>query len=166
MNVWDAVAAAAPVQKPAVATSTQKNPHPASPTPTTFDPNAVLDEMSLYWLNGSSSYFLRRTDRGHARYIEMASAEIRRKLRARGYNNRPEPQRGEFISQVDSILDAATESRVVDFAVNIAGTTAGVYDHPGGRDVVAESPRLIEPEPGEFKTIDALLTRQLGDQKI
>src|SRR5438094_49144 len=81
MNVWDAVAAATPVEKPAVATSTQKTPYPASLTPTTFDPNAVLDELSLYWLNGSSSYFLRRIDRGYARYIEMASAEIRRKLR-------------------------------------------------------------------------------------
>src|SRR4051794_25551777 len=131
MNVWSAVAAATPVEKPAVSRAPQKTFF-ASPTPTEVYPVSVLDEFDLYLLNGSSSYFLRRIDRGYLRYIEMGSSEIRRKLRARGYNSRPEPQRGEFISQVDAVLDAATESRVVDVAVNIAGTKAGVYDQPGG----------------------------------
>ena len=165
MNVWAAIAAATPVEKPTGTRPPQKS-FSVSPTPTAFDPVAVLDELDLYWLNGSSSYFLRRIDRGYVRYIEMGSAEIRRKLRARGYNSRPEPQRGEFISQVDAILDAATESRVIDVAVNIAGTKAGVYDQPGGRVLVRESPRLIDPKPGEFTTIDELLTGLLGDQKI
>jgi len=56
----------------------------------------VLDELGLYWLDGSSSYFLQRRQNEHVRFVEMASAEIRRKLRRLGYNNRPEPQRGEL----------------------------------------------------------------------
>ncbi len=129
-----------------------------------FDPSAALDELGLFWLNGSSSYFLRREENGRARFIEMGPAEIRRKLKRRGYRSKPDSEKGEVISAIDGILDAATESRPVDFAVSIGGMTAGVYELPGGRVIVRESPRLIEPKEGDFSTIEAFFAALLGSE--
>ncbi len=122
-----------------------------------FDAAAALDELGLFWLNGSSSYFMRRDEGGRTCFTEMRAAEIRRKLRIRGYRAKPDSDKGESVSAIDRILDAATEIRPVDFAVSIGGTPAGVYDLPGGRVIVRESPRLLNPQPGDFSTIEAFL---------
>lgn len=139
----------------------QEGGNDSSPPP--FDSSAVLEELGLYWLNGSPSYFLRKEVEGCARFLEMGASEVRRKLRVRGVRNRPDPDSGESVSQVDRVLDATTETRAVDFAVSIGGTPAGVYDLPGGRVLVRESPRLIEPKEGDFTNIENFLTALLGD---
>ncbi len=108
--------------------------------------------------------FLRQEENGRARFIELGPAEIRRKLKRRGYRSKPDSEKGESISAIDGILDAATESRPVDFAVSIGGMTAGVYELPGGRVIVRESPRLIEPKEGDFSTIEAFLAALLGSE--
>jgi len=126
----------------------------------------ALEDLGLYWLNGSQSYFMLRQEAGRARFIEMGAGEVKRKLRVRAYRSRPEPERGEFVSQIDQILDQATESRVVDLAVSIAGTPAGVYDLPGGRVLVRESPKLVEPAKGDCETIFDFLTALLGEDSI
>ena len=115
-------------------------------------PAVVLENMGLYWLNGSPSFFLRREAPGRTHFLEMGAGEVKRKLRVAGFAPGPIRTRGERF-QISRILDAATETRAVDFAVSIGGTHAGVYDRPGGRVLVRESPRLIEPARGEFPTI-------------
>lgn len=169
VDVATAIASASPVAKPEV----------SAPTPTArnearqdggngtqplaiLDPAAVLAQLGLYWLNASSSYFMQREEGGRVRFLEMGAAEIRRKLRVRGYRSRPDPESGEQIAPLDRILDAATETHAVDFAVNIGGTRAGVYDLSGGRILVRESPRLIGPKTGDFSTIEAFLAALLG----
>jgi len=158
VDVWAAIAAAVPVEKAAASPASAINDHradhagnngstPASP----FDPAAALDDLGLLWLVGSSSYFLRREETGRVRFLEMGQAEIRRKLRVRGYRAKPDPERGESVSPIDRVMDAATEARPVDFAISIGGMSAGVYDLPGGRVIVRDSPRLIEPRPGDFQ---------------
>lgn len=157
-----AIAAASPVAKPAPPRAAASPRNGDGAPPASLDPAAVLDELGLFWLNGSGSYFLRREDRGRVRFLEMGASEIRRKLRVRGYRSRPDPDSGEQIAPMDRLLDAATESHAIDFAVNIGGTRAGVYDLPGGRVLVRESPRLIEPKAGDFSTIEAFLVALLA----
>ncbi len=165
VDVAAAIAAASPVAKPAQSAPARepagaRNGNGAPPA--ILDPAAVLDELGLYWLNASSSYFMRREDSGRVRFLEMGAAEIRRKLRVRGYRSRPDPDSGEQIAPLDRLLDGATETHAIDFAVNIGGTRAGVYDLPGGRVLVRESPRLIEPKAGDCSTIEAFLAALLG----
>jgi hypothetical protein len=141
---------------------TPPKPFDPLPAPKPFDPLPVLEEMGLYWLDGSSSYFLHRKENGRVRFLEMGAAEIRRKLRVRGHRSRPDADTGESVAPVDKILDAATEQRAVDFSVNIGGTKAGVYDLAGRRVLVRESPRLIDPAPGTYDVIEAFLFQLLG----
>jgi len=133
-----------------------------------FDPHAALETLGMYWLNGSASFFLRREKSGNVHFVEMGAGEVRRKLKVRGFRNGPDKEAGETVSQIDRVLDEATESRVVDFAGEIAGTPAGVYENPGGRLLVLKSPRLIEPcdSPAGFPTIEAFLTALLGEGSI
>ena len=166
VDVSAALDAASRVERPAPpATAPPKSTasNGARPPARPFDAAAILDELGLWWLNGSSSYFLRREENRRLRFLEMGTAEIRRKLRVRGIRSRPDTDAGESVAPLDKILDAATELRAIDFAANIGGTPAGVYDLPGGRVLVRESPRLIEPVAGIYPTITALLTGLLGD---
>ncbi|HEY5706309.1 MAG TPA: primase-helicase family protein [Terrimicrobiaceae bacterium] len=169
VDVWAAIEGAKPVRKPPsrfeMATGgpirpidEPRNQPPARPT---VDPNTVLDEMGMYWLNGSGSYFLRSIN-GRDRFLEMGVAEIRRKLRVRGFRSRPDAEGGEKVSQLDCILDAATEHQAVDLAVSIGGMASGVYDMQGGRVLVRESPRLIKPISGSCETILDFLFGLLG----
>jgi len=164
VDPWAAIEGAAFTESPA------KRPVPVkaeeSPAETTrppYDPAKILEELDLYWLNGSSNYFLRRADGDRLKFLSMGPAEIRRKLRVRGVRQKPDPEAGEFISPLDSVLDAATEGRAVDYAINLGGTPAGVYDMPGGRILVRESPRLITPQQGSCGTILDFLVSLLGN---
>lgn len=129
-------------------------------------PSEILERMGIYWLAGSSSYFLRKKESdGRIRFLEMGAREVVRKLKVQGgFQSRRNP--ADDISQIDRILDEATESRSVDFAASIGGWAAGVYDLPGGRVLVRESPRLIIPEPGDFPVIEEFLTATLGEGAI
>jgi hypothetical protein len=152
----------APVSAPALPQNGSEPP-PRPP----LDPVAVLDELGLYWLNGSPTYFLRRVDGTRARFLEMEASEVRRKLRVRyKFRHKADADAGETDSQIDRILEQATESHAVDFAANIGGTPADVYDLPGGRVLVRESPRLIEPIEGDFQTIEDFLTGLLGEDAV
>ena len=137
-----------------------------SDLPPPFDPVSVCEEIGLWWLDGSSTYFLQSGEGKALRYREMGSAEIRRKLRSLCLKNKPEAEAADPLSrnmsEIDRVLLSATESRVVDFAASIAGTRAGVYNLPGGRFLVRQSPVLIEPAAGECPTIEKLLFGLLG----
>lgn len=143
----------------------KQNPPPEDSARAAFDPAAILAELDIYWLNGSSNYFYGRTENGRKKFSAMPSGELRRKLRVRGVRQKADPEAGEFISPLDLVLDAATESRAVDFAINLGGTPAGVYTMPGGRVLVRDSPRLIEPVPGSCDTILDFLDALLGKEQ-
>ncbi len=128
-----------------------------------LDPSGVLHEMGLYWLQGSPSYFLKRNEAGRQRFVEMGVRDVVRKLKLRGFRSKKDEN---DISQIDRILNEITESRTVDVVASIGGTPAGVYDLPGGRVLVRESPRLIEPIPGDFPTIEEFLTQTLGEGSV
>jgi len=163
VDAWAAIEAAsleAPADNAGKVGKAVKEEPPARPP---FDPGKVLDDLGLYWLNITSSYFVRgKDDNGRLRFVGMGADSVKRKLRVRGLRSRPDPDSGESVSQIDRVLDEATESRVADYALCIGGTPAGVYDLPGGRVIVRESPRLLEPVAGDFPTIDAFLTALLG----
>lgn len=130
-----------------------------------FDPFAALEELGIFWLVGSQSYFLRRHEGERERFVDMGAQEVRRKLRVRNFRNRPNPEAGEAVSQIDRILDAATEKHAVDLCIRLAGWKAGVYEMEGGRVLVLDSPILIEPRKGEWPTIESFLGALLGSKQ-
>jgi len=162
VNVWAAIAGA-PLMPKAVAAGNSSGNNASKPdSKPEFSAQSVIEGLELYWLNGSSSYFLKPSDDVRGRFLAMGPAEIRRKLRVRGVRQKADPEQGEVISPLDLVLDAATEKRAVDYAINLGGTPAGVYDMPGGRILVKESPRIIEPVDGKCDTIQDFLVGLLG----
>ncbi len=145
--------------------STETTTDGHSDIPPRFDPAPILEEIGMYWLVGSQSYFLRREEGTRVRFVDMGGQEIRRKLRVRGFRNRPNSESGEAVSQIDRILDAATEKHAVDLCIRLAGWKAGVYDMEGGRVLVLDSPVLIEPRQGNSSTIEAFLSALLGTKQ-
>lgn len=164
----DAIESAARMEKPSAlkeAVRPQNGSEPPARPP--LDPVAVLDELGLYWLNGSPVYFLRRVDGTRTRFLEMGAAEVRRKLRVRyKFRHKADADAGETDSQIDRIFEQATESHALDYAANIGGLPAGVYDLPGGRVLVRKSPRLIVPVAGDFSPIEDFLTALLGEDSV
>lgn len=133
---------------------------PSAPPPKPpFDPAPILKDLGIYWLQGSSNYFIRRNEEDRERFIQIGSSELRRKLVGKGVS-----KRGEYdsLSSVDKVLDAATESAAVDYALNLAGHRANVYQSQGSTILVKESPRIISPMEGDCKLIHKFCLSLLG----
>ena len=75
-DVAAALKTAARIEPPTPASAPAVPPNGSEPPPRpTLDPVAVLDELGLYWLNGSPTYFLRRVDGTRARFLEPRSVQ-------------------------------------------------------------------------------------------
>ncbi len=137
--------------------------------PPPFDPVAVCEKIGLWWLDGSSSYFLQSGEGKLLRFREMGAAEVRRELRSHCLNakvdiNSPDPL-ARSMSEIDRVLHAVTKARAVDAAASVAGTPAGVYEMQGGRLLVRNSPQLIEPQgDGLCPIISKLMIGLLGEE--
>ncbi|MBI3414225.1 MAG: hypothetical protein HY043_02715 [Verrucomicrobia bacterium] len=106
-----------------------------------------------------------RNERGG--WIMMNETQIKRMLRASGVSpNRPD---GCHVSPLDERLLEIQGRMDVHYAGSLAGHHAGIYTVGEKRILVAESPRLVTPVPGEWPTLGSLLDGLLvdggGDQR-
>ena len=171
LDVWAAIDSAKQVAKPPsrfeMATGGRilpdEEPSKSASASPTFDPIATIEEMGLYRLLGSDSYFVQQNGNG---FQEHSPADIKRELRIRGYRSRPDAEGGKLASEIDLILQAALKHHSVDVAVNIGGMKADVYDMNGARVLVRASPRLIEPKSGNYDTILEFLSGLLGNLQL
>ena len=134
--------------------------------PPPFEPIAFCEKIGLWWLDGSSSYFLQSGEGKLMKYREMGAAEVRRELRSHCLNakvdiNSPDPV-ARSMSEIDRVLHATTKARAVDAAASVAGTPAGVSEKQGGRLLVRNSPQLIEPLEAPCPLISRFLRKLLG----
>ena len=138
------------------------NAEPAPP----FDPLGICEKIGLWWLDGSGSFYLQSGEGKSLRFREMQSAMISRHLKSLCLKSRPDKDSSDplarSMSEIDQVLDCSVKHRAVDVAASVAGTRAGVYDLPGGRILVRQSPELIEPAEGECPSIEQLLIGLLG----
>ncbi len=117
------------------------------------DPAAVAEAAGVYWLNDSDRYFLPGRN---GKWLGMGTAELRRILKTEhGVSSRT--REGELSSDMDRVLVHINRHRSVDYAASLAGWNAGVYDMGGGRVIVRDSPRLIQPAEGKWPTIAGLI---------
>lgn len=71
---------------------------------------------------------------------------------------------GEQLSEADEVLLHVMQERRLGFSISsLAGYTAGIYDDPmGERFLVRTSPRLIQPEEGDWETVKAMIDAKLN----
>ena len=96
--------------------------------------------------------YLLENDAG--RWISYNQNQIKRKLRARGYSAKAGDNP---LSEVENFMEQAEEHFDIQYAGPIAGKKAGFYQENGLRFLVTEGPQLIEPAPGQFPTLQAIL---------
>jgi energy-coupling factor transporter ATP-binding protein EcfA2 len=88
-------------------------------------------------------------------FIPITGADFKRYLKKRGFAH--ETSDAEPLSEVDRMIDDVQTGKDVEYAGPLAGHSAGEYQMQHRRVLVTEGPRMIEPVPGPWDTLEALL---------
>ena len=87
------------------------------------------------------------------RWLALAVASMKRRLRAMGYT----PRTGDTVSEVDSMLIEMEDKYDVSYAAPLAGRMAGFHQHNATRVLVTESPQFIQTQQGDWPLIDTII---------
>ena len=101
------------------------------------------------------------TDSG--RYIHVPAASAKEHLAARGYNTQKAD--GAHVSPAVDALIAIRTKKACDYVGPLAGWRAGYREQDGTAFLVTKSPRIIEPEPGEWPKLRELFESRLSPTK-
>ena len=117
-----------------------------------------------YFDAGRNCYWLRNDRDG---WISLNETQFKRMLRRHGVS--PEVLPGAYVSMLDIRLIDIQQKADVHYAGSLAGYSTGVYELGERRILVTDSARIIDPSPGEWPTvkavIDGLLDDPLHDQR-
>jgi hypothetical protein len=131
---------------------------PPIPPPKQHEPSQNIEEF--YYEKYSKEYLLRNKRKS---WMALTETQFRKELAYRGMNTRT--QKGENISEADEFIIKLRDTRDIDYAGPLAGYKSGFYEINGNRVLVTESPKIITPAFGEWKTIESLIQGLLYDEK-
>lgn len=95
-------------------------------------------------------------------WMQMNETGIKRLFRSHGTG--AEIPKGKLVSALDlAVLDVQMQ-RNVAYAASLAGHTKGIYDISGKRVLVIDSPVLVDPAPGSWQTLAAVIDGLLGGE--
>ena len=110
------------------------------------------DKPPLIYYDSERKEYLMENSAG--RWLAFNQAQLKRKLRALGHSNKAGD---EPISEIEAILCDSEEHRDIRYAAPLAGRMAGFYEENGNRFLVTESPKFVEPAPGDWPTLKKVL---------
>lgn len=70
------------------------------------------------------------------------------------------------LSQLDYAINLIQIDNSVIYAGSLAGHKAGLYHFSGNRILVTDSPRIIEPKPGDWPTLRKLIEGMLDEESV
>ncbi len=94
-------------------------------------------------------------------WMQVNEVGVVRKLRTQGI--RDKAGKGEISTPMDHVLVEIQANNVIHYSAPLAGHDKGVHRILGRRILVTESPRLIEPVPGEWPLLAKILENMLDD---
>jgi hypothetical protein len=115
-------------------------------------------ETNYYFDTGRKEYW---TVNNRGGWINLNETQFKRILKQRGIS--PKVPEGIHVSPLDEQLIDIQQSCDVHYAGGLAGHRAGVYEMGERRILVTESPRIIEPVPGEWPMLRAVIDGLLHD---
>jgi len=118
-----------------------------------------LPRLTAYYDNSTKSYWI--NDR-RGEWIQVNESSLRRHLKKNGLS--PICPKDELLSELDYALVDIQEGFTVSYAGPLSGYSAGVLETCGSRVLITSSPRLIEPQAGEFPLITALVENLFQDE--
>lgn len=120
----------------------------------------VLTGLPEAYFDSARGCFWVKDARGQ--WIQFTEASLKRLLRSHGVS--PQPAKGQLVSPLDTAVLGTQLEQNVTYAGPLSGYKTGVYDMLGGRVLVTDSPRLVEPQAGSWDTLRALLIGLLVDE--
>lgn len=122
---------------------------------------APIKRPDIYYNAGGKTFLTRAED---GAWIPQSEAQVKRLLRSYGVDT--SLPRGAKVSELDQTLIEIMHRFNVSYAGPLAGYSAGVVDVAGRRVLVTESPRLIDPEPGDWTILLTVLVGLLGEEQL
>jgi hypothetical protein len=124
--------------------------------------STVVDSLPLppiYYSGGNKNYY-RAEARG--KWMPLNENSALKFIRSQGHNGAG----GNGLSEEDNCLLRIQSEQSVDYVGPLAGYRAGPHEINGARILVTNSPRLIEPAPGEFPLLQTVLEGLFVDGAI
>ncbi len=118
-------------------------------------------QPDCYFDAGRKEYWT-ANDRGG--WINLNETQLKRILKQRGIS--PKVPEGTYVSPLDERLIELQQRCDVHYAGALAGHRAGVCDLGERRILVTESPRIIEPSPGGWPMLGAVIDGLLQDRQF
>src|SRR5260221_8338730 len=128
-----------------------KNAH-TSPAPSPAPLCDVVRRLAIYY-DPERGSFWKPDDRDI--WIKISETGIARHLAEAGFD--PQKPKGGAISQVGRILNKIQLSMNVEYADSLAGYRKGITEFAGKRLLILDSPKLIEPVPGDHRIVGTFL---------
>jgi hypothetical protein len=129
-----------------------RNPERREPRP------VVSADFTAYYDFARKCYW---TTNARGEFIEITETSARRYLKDAGYC--PRAPLDAYISDLDKKLIEIQRECDVAFAGPLAGHPKGLEEFSGRRILVTESPRFVQPVPGEWLLISALIVGLFED---
>jgi len=117
------------------------------------------EKEDFYYDKGKKEYLILNSRKC---WLSLAETQFKKELALRGLETQKDKK--EFVSEADRFIIKLRDTRDVDYVGSLAGYASGFYEIDGRRVLVTDSPRIIEPTPGEWGTIDSLLYGMLKDE--
>jgi hypothetical protein len=124
-----------------------------NPDITAFTESVAAKPPESYYDAAKKEYLV--LDAGND-WLSINETQFKRVLKKHGISCSTEA--GEYVSPLDAAIVDIQNTRNVKFAGPLAGYRRGLHTIGSTRVLVTSSPRLIEPVPGEWPTLKALLS--------
>jgi hypothetical protein len=102
-----------------------------------------------FYDSGSRAFFLKNSA---GEWVSLSETAFRRELKQRGKREKGFP-----LSEIDQIIRETEQDKRVDFAGQLAGYRRGLHRIGGKRCLITSELAVIDPKPGEWRTISALI---------
>lgn len=161
---------AAPSREQAAASPARPKPAKSDPAPPPERVNVagliyVADEariarVPLYYYAERSRWY---GPNGQGGFSNFSDGQAKALVAEYGFHKRQQDDQGN--TPAERAMLWSTQRRAVAYAGPLAGYPAGCHGENGSRILVTESPRLIEPKPGQCVTIRLLIETMFADEQ-
>jgi len=118
------------------------------------------DKEEFFYDKNNKEYLLKNQRKC---WLALSESQFKKELAHRGL--RPHKEKGENVSEADEFIIKLRDTRDVDYVGSLAGYSSGFYEIDGRRVLVTDSPVIIDPCPGTWENIDAIISGLLLDDK-
>jgi hypothetical protein len=124
---------------------------------------AIVQSLDAYYDQPRKEYIIKTPSLAAQNYQPHTEAQFKRDLRFLGIASKPPS--GQLLSPADIVIKKVQETKYVNYVGALSGKQCGFYYENGTRLLVTSEPQIIEPIPGDFSNIDAVIINLLAGEQ-